>query len=79
MIEHWIASGQVAACIIGLTALEALALAAFRRLRRVLPTLLAGDFVLLAWFLSAAHWQLAGLALLGALAAHTTDMLRRMG
>jgi hypothetical protein len=59
--------------------LELAGLAVLRRFWQLLPNILAGDFLLLAWWLSAAHWQLAGLALLGALGAHLTDLIRRMG
>jgi hypothetical protein len=78
VIEHWIASGQIAPCIIGLTMLELAGLAAMHRFWQLLPNILAGDFLLLAWWLSAAHWQLAALALAGGLAAHLADLFRRM-
>ncbi len=78
-----IASGQIAWIILALTALELAAFALARRwrlkLRDVLPNVLAGDGLLLAWGLAASHWRLAAAALLGALLAHGSDLWRRSG
>jgi hypothetical protein len=79
-----ITSGHIGYAIIALTLLEIGGLAAYRRLTgngptlaEILPNILAGDFILLAWPLSAIHWTLSAVCLLGALIAHSTDMLRR--
>lgn len=81
-MHNLIASGTIALFILVLTLGEILILFVLRQSRGwraadFLPNILAGDFLLLAWWLSAAHWQLAAMALLGALLAHTTDMGRR--
>jgi hypothetical protein len=85
MIAHAITSGHIASLILALTFLELIALIAYRRitqrgptLANILPNLLAGDFLLLAWRLSA-HWPYAAAALLAALLAHGTDLVRRWG
>ena len=85
MIAGWIASGGIAGCILGLTVLEVAALALYRRITGTglapadyLPNILAGDFLLLAWWCAVAHWVWAAAALLGALLAHTADMAGRM-
>ncbi len=84
MIKSIIASGQIGYAIIALTLLEIAILAAYRRLTgkgptlpEILPNILAGDFILLAWPLSSIHWTWSAVCLLGALIAHSTDMLRR--
>ncbi len=84
MIKSIITSGQIGYAIIALTLLEIACLAAYRRLTgngptlaAILPNILAGDFILLAWPLSAIHWTLSAICLLGALVAHSTDMLHR--
>lgn len=85
-MQSWIASGQVCATIVALTALEFLALAIYRRRfgggicwKDSLPNILAGDFLLLAWWSSSGHWLWAVLCLLAALLSHVTDMCRRWG
>ncbi len=77
-------TGHIGYAIIALTLLEIGGFAAYRRvsgdgptLPAILPNILAGDFILLAWPLSANHWTWAAICLLGALIAHSTDMLRR--
>lgn len=82
MMRTLIASGNIALFILALTLGEILVLLALRKSRGwhaadFLPNILAGDFLLLAWWLSAAHWRLAAIALLGALFAHGTDMARK--
>ncbi len=80
MIAASIISGHITWFIIALTVLEVAALAAYRRLSFAdyLPNILAGDFLLLAWVFSAAHWAVSAVCLLGALLAHATDLLRRI-
>ncbi len=84
MIRSIVVNGHIGYAIIALTLLEICGLAAYRRLTGkgptlgdVLPNILAGDFILLAWPLSANHWSWSALCLLAALIAHSTDMLRR--
>ncbi len=84
MIQSLIASGQIGYAVIAVTVLEIAGLAAYRRLTgngptlaAMLPNILAGDFILLAWPLGSIHWSWSALCLLGALIAHSTDMLRR--
>jgi hypothetical protein len=84
MIRSLITDGHIGYVIIALTLLEIAGLAAYRRstgngpaLAAILPNILAGDFILLAWPLSATHWTWSAVCLLGALTAHSTDMLRR--
>ncbi|MDE8345373.1 MAG: hypothetical protein POH28_04235 [Acidocella sp.] len=77
-----ITSGNIAIVIMVLTILEMLVLLALKasfgwRVVDFLPNILAGDFLLLAWWLSGLQWQLSALALLGALMAHVVDMCRR--
>jgi hypothetical protein len=76
VLAAWIASGRIAGPILLLTIPEALLLAALRR-SAFLPTILAGDCLLLAWRLSRHHWPLAAAALLGALLAHLADLWQR--
>ncbi len=79
MIKSLITSGDIATPIIALTFLEIAVLCSFRRLSlaSILPNILAGDFLLLAWRFSTTHWLWSAASLLGALLAHSTDMLRR--
>lgn len=84
MIKSIIANGHIGYAIIALTLLEICILVAYRRLTgngptlaAILPNILAGDFILLAWPLGAIHWMLSAICLLAALIAHSTDMLRR--
>jgi hypothetical protein len=84
VIRSIITSGHIGYAIIALTLLEIAGLATYRRLTghgptlaATLPNILAGDFILLAWPLSAIHWTLSAICLLGALIAHGADMLRR--
>ncbi len=84
MIKSLIASGQIGYAIIALTLFEIAGLAAYRQLTgkgpalaEILPNILAGDFILLAWPLGSIHWTWSALCLLGALIAHSMDMLRR--
>jgi hypothetical protein len=80
VIESLIGSGRIGYVIIALTVLEIAGLLAYRRLTlaAMLPNILAGDFILLAWPLGRSHWTLSALCLLGALVSHGTDMLRRL-
>ncbi len=80
-----ISSGGIALWILGLTGFELAGLLAWRRVSgrglpavELVPMILAGDFLLLAWWLSAANWALAGLALALAGGAHMFDLLRRL-
>ncbi len=84
MIRSMIVTGHIGYAIIVLTVLEMIGLAAYRRLSgngptlaESLPNILAGDFILLAWPLSAIHWTWSAACLFGALIAHSADMLRR--
>jgi hypothetical protein len=79
-------SGAVAVAILALTVVEFLALVLLRRLSisclttgDVLPNILAGDFLLLAWLTNLRHapWEATAAALLGALLSHVTDLGRR--
>jgi hypothetical protein len=72
----WFSTGHIAYCIAALTMFEMLGLAWLRRLRGFLPTILAGDFLLLAWAQSA-HWLLCAAFLLAALISHSTDLVKR--
>ena len=80
------ASGRVADFILVVLVLEALAILAVRRLggrgpglAAVLPFLLAGGCLLLAWRTAAAGlpWPIPALLLLGAGVAHLIDLVRR--
>jgi hypothetical protein len=77
MIPKLLATGGIAPWIIALTVLEVAVLYRRLSLRALLPNVLAGDFLLLAWWLSAAHWVWAGAALLGAGVAHLVDVVAR--
>jgi hypothetical protein len=79
-------SGAIVAGILVLTVFEFLALLALRRLglsrlraADILPNILAGDFLLLAWLTNLRHapWPVTAAALLGALLSHGTDLARR--
>jgi hypothetical protein len=80
-----IGSGHVAVVIMLFTLFELAGLAAAHRIwhfgpgvSKLLPSIAAGDFLLLAWGLSASHWALAAAALAGALAAHGFDIVTRL-
>jgi hypothetical protein len=83
-----ITSGTIAIPILLLTIFEAAALLVYHRRtgngpdwRTLLPNILAGDFLLLAWLTSATHqpWQITAAALAAAFAAHLTDLAWRWG
>jgi len=84
-MAYLIGSGGIAILIILLTFFEAAGLFWLRRsgrgvaVRAFLPNLLAGDFLLLAWALSAFGygWHLSACALLAALLSHLTDLALR--
>lgn len=83
-MQDLIHSGGIAPFILALTVFEILGLWLLNKTTQrgprpldLLPNILAGDFLLLAWWLSAAHWQLAAAALLSSLLAHLTDLRRR--
>jgi hypothetical protein len=73
VIAGWIASGH----LIGLRRAGRTQLG----LRQVLPNVLAGDFLLLAWLsnMRGAVWGVTAACLLGALVSHVTDMALRWG
>jgi len=84
----FLASGGLPAGIFGLTLVELVAIWGLHRagvsplpLRRVLATILAGDFLLLAWAAAAFHGALLVVAgcLLAALVAHGVDVAGRLG
>lgn len=86
MMAALLTSGWIAAIILVLTIGEIAALVWYRKatgrglaVMDFLPNILAGDFLLLAWLLDAqgATWPWIGLALLGSLVSHLTDMIRR--
>lgn len=81
-----ISSGTIAILIVILTVFEAAGLIYHRRrtgrgiaLKSFLPNLLAGDFLLLAWALSAFGygWTFSATALLAALLSHLADLALR--
>jgi hypothetical protein len=85
-MTSWIASGDAAALILILTLFEILGLIVLHRLgltrltlAGILPNILAGDFLLLAWLTSLhrAPWPIPAAALIAALASHATDLARR--
>jgi len=86
LIASLLASGNITLPILLLTFLEAAGLYALHRRGRgigpaaFLPSLLAGDFLLLAWLADAHQWDWRWIAvfLLGALMSHLTDMARRL-
>ena len=84
-MQDCIFSGRFALWIIILTGVEAVALLSYRRFTRrgpaaadFLPAILAGDFLLLAWFMASTHsrWIWPAMALLAALLSHLVDMGR---
>ncbi len=84
----WLNDGTVPGAILALTVLEAAGIWVLHRLRvlpvglpRLAPTILAGDFLLLAWLVSArqAPWFVTAGCLAGALVAHGADMAGRVG
>jgi hypothetical protein len=84
----WVAGGGVIEFILALTVLEVLGIFGLRRVgvtrlttRQVLPNVLAGDFLLLAWLsdVRGAGWGLTAACLLGALVSHMTDLVLRWG
>ena len=86
MIAAWFASGRVVDVILALVVLEAAALLAWHRRtgggvapRVLLPTLLAGGFLLVAMRLALADapWPAVGAALLAGLLAHVMDLRGR--
>jgi hypothetical protein len=79
-------SGGVVEFILALTILEVMGISGLRRvgwgrltLRQVLPNVLAGDFLLLAWLsdVRGAGWGVVAGCLLGALGSHVTDLVLR--
>ncbi len=73
--------------ILMLTTLEGLGLGLLWRLQRrgvawdmVLPNLLAGDFILIAWLTNATHqpWPVTAVSLLLSFLCHGVDMSRRL-
>jgi hypothetical protein len=80
-MAQWIADGRVQEFILLLTVFEFAALFALRRgfAMIMLPNILAGDFLLLAWLSSIGRcsWIFAAAALLAAFCAHLTDLARR--
>jgi hypothetical protein len=85
VIEALFTSGGIVALIIALTLAEIAGLYALHRKGRglrpadFLPNILAGDFLLLAWLFNTqnATWPWIAIFLLGALASHAADMIRR--
>jgi hypothetical protein len=85
-VQELFATGRIADVILAILVLEALAIAFHHRLTgrgpslgSVLPFLLAGACLLLAWRTAAAGlpWPLPAAFLAGAGAAHLVDLLRR--
>jgi len=88
MAAGWLNDGTVPAAIAALTVFEGAGIWVLHRvgvlpvaLPKVLPTILAGDFLLLAWLASArqAPWFVTAGCLAGALVAHGVDMAGRVG
>ncbi len=84
-MQSLIASGHIAPLILLFTLLELLALTLARKLWNIgpglgksLPSIAAGDCLLLAWWCSTTNWTLAAAALAAALAAHSYDLTRRL-
>jgi hypothetical protein len=82
----WIGSGGVIEFILVLTAVEVFGIFVLHRLGvtrltagRMLPNVLAGDFLLLAWLgdVRQAGWAVVAGCLLGALVSHGTDLALR--
>ncbi len=87
MIAGLVSSGDIAILIVILTIFELVGLVVLRRrfglgprLRAFLPSLLAGDCLLLAWFadVSGYDWHVVAAALLGGLVAHVVDLGLRL-
>ncbi len=85
-MQGLVVSGHIAGWIILLTLFEAAGLLLLHKYtgkgvawRDFLPSMFAGDFLLLAWLLNAngAFWALTAAALLAAFVAHLTDLVRR--
>jgi len=83
-----VTSGDIALVILVLTIFEVAGLAMLHRLSGrgigfadLLPNVLAGDFLLLAWFWNEQRigWMPVAAALAGALVAHLVDVGRRWG
>ncbi len=81
-----VTSGYIVIPILMLTLLEALGLGLLWHVRRrgvawdiVLPNLLAGDFLLIAWLTNATHqaWTLTAMSLFMSFLCHGIDMSRR--
>jgi hypothetical protein len=86
MMAGWVASGGMIEFILALTVLEVLGIFWLRRvgatmltMGQVLPNVLAGDFLLLAWLsdVRGAGWGVTATCLLGALVSHSTDLVLR--
>jgi hypothetical protein len=84
----WVANGGVIEFILALTVLEVLGIVGLRRVGvtrltvgQVLPNVLAGDFLLLAWLcdLRGVGGGVTAVCLLGALVSHMTDLVLRWG
>jgi hypothetical protein len=85
-MQALVTSGEILVLILALTVFEAVALTALHRYTRhgiapknFLPSLLAGDFLILAW-LADRHdlsWLITAACLLAALLSHLTDLARR--
>jgi hypothetical protein len=85
-VQELFATGRVADLVLAVLILEAMAILALYRLTRrgpglarVLPFLLAGACLLLAWRTAGAGlpWPVPALLLLGAGVAHLVDLLQR--
>jgi hypothetical protein len=86
LIAASIASGAIIEFILALTVVELFGILALQRFAftkliwwKILPNILAGDFILLAW-LSALHhagWTITATCLLGALCSHAVDLALR--
>jgi hypothetical protein len=82
----WMGDGGVIEFILALTVLEVLGIFGLRRMGvtrltmgQVMPNVLAGDFLLLAWLsdVRGASWGVVAGCLLGALVSHATDLVLR--
>ncbi len=86
MIASLVTSGGIVVPILILTIFEAAGLALLHHFTKhgvawqdFLPNLLAGDFLLAAWWLNARHeaWLFTAAALLMSLVCHVSDLARR--
>lgn len=86
MIASLVSSGDIVVPILILTMFEAAGLLLLYQVtkhgvawRDFLPNLLAGDFLLTAWWFNAKHdaWPLTAAALLLSLVCHLSDLARR--